>query len=369
MTSIAVVVPAHNEERTLPDVLEGLVRQERDGLALDVVVVNDGSKDATGEIAERYAREHAWIRVLHNSPNRGLARSLRRGIEDAKGDVVITLHADIVPHRSDWLKRVAAEFRDPRVGAVGSNVHAKVDGLPFIDRFFLESPPRPMLGNKSDAYSRAVLEKLGGFDASFRVAGEDVDLGQRIREAGFEVRFPDGLDVDHLMGWHQMGFKKHLKKEVQYAEVQPRLYRRHGYMTTAVYGVTLPLVALNLLALPAQAAAAPALWAVNAAALALMVWWSRRDRLRLATAFALAYVALGAAAALALGRDVAAAPGTVFLLGALLAFLAWNVARALVKARRMREPLVALAAVPLFFLQDAARGVGFLKGARGFLRG
>lgn len=368
MTRIAVVIPAHNEERTLPDVLDGLVRQEKDGLELDVVVVNDCSRDRTSEIAHAYAAKHAWLRALDNESNLGLSKTLARGIRETSGDIVVTMHADIVPHRDDWFKRMADAFADPRVGAVGCVTHARIAGLPFIDRFFLESPPRPMLGNKSDAYRRSVLDELGGFDTTFRVAGEDVDLGARIRAAGYETVFPDGMDVDHLMGWHQMGFRKHLKKEVQYAEVQPRLYKRHGYMTTAVHGLTLALIALTVLTLPVERMLAGPVLAASLGILALMVWLSRKDRAVEAAAFAGAYAFLGAAAALALGLEPAARPATTLLIGITLTWAAWNGARALVKARRMREPAVALAGPFLFVAQDVYRALGFWKGVRGFVR-
>ncbi len=367
MPSIAVVIPAHNEERTLPAVLDGLARQERAGPALDVVVVSDASRDRTEAIAREFAARHPWVRVLVNEHNLGLAGTLRRGIAETKGEVVVTMHADIVPHHDDWLARIGREFEDPKVGAVGSLIHSKVAGLPLVDRFFLEAPPRVMLGNKSDAYRRDLLDRLGGFDASFRVAGEDVDLDHRIREAGFDVRFPNGLDVDHLMGWHQMGLRKHVKKEVQYAEVQPRLYRRHGYMTTALYGITLPLLALNAIALLAERSIAPALWAVNGALLALALFLDRKHRLLQTGLFATGYLALGAIATSALGRDVARAPSTAVLLGVAIAFALWNAARTVTKTARLRDPLVPLLAFPLFVLQDVARGWGFLKGARGFL--
>lgn len=369
MKSIAIVIPAHNEERTLGDVLEGLVRQDRDGLALDVVVVNDGSRDRTPAIAAEYASRHGWIRLLTNEKNLGLSGSLKRGIAETKGDVVITLHADIVPHRADWLKRVAREFEDPKVGAVGCTIHSKVAGLGFIDAFFLEAPPRPMLGNKSDAYSRAVLEELGGFDTSFRVAGEDVDLGSRIAQAGYEVRYADGLDVDHLMGWHQMGFKKHLKKEVQYAEVQPRLYRRHGYMTTAIHAATLALLVVNGALLAVESRLPTTIAALNASLLLLALVLARKHRLAETAAFAAAYFALGAAASAALGFSIGERPATAMLLGVAGTQILWGLARSATKARRLRDARVLAFGLPLFLVQDLVRGWGALKGARGFFRG
>lgn len=366
--TISLVIPAHNEERTLPQVLEALAKQNRDDLEVEAVVVNDASTDQTHAVAAAHAARHPWIRVLDNPQNLGLSATLARGIRETRGNIVVTLHADIVPRGPDWLQTLTTALADPRVAAAGSTVHARIDGLSFVDRFFLESPPLPMLGNKADAYRRRVFEELGGFDTTFRVAGEDVDLSMRIQRAGYEVRFPAGADVDHVMGSHQVGLRKHLAKEIQYAENEPRLWRRYGYTTNGLYGASLLLVAINLALLPVQERFAMPLWITNGTLLGLALALDFRWKRKFSGPAILAYFGLGLGVARVLAVPILASPATVFLCGVAASTLAWDLARGLAKAIRLRDPRMLLVAVPFFSLQDLFRSLGFLKGLGGFLR-
>jgi len=82
--SISVVIPAYNESKTIGGIVEQSLRYVD-----EVVVVDDGSTDGTGEIAGELGAI-----VLRNEPNRGVLASLRRGLRSAHGDIVVTLDAD-----------------------------------------------------------------------------------------------------------------------------------------------------------------------------------------------------------------------------------------------------------------------------------
>lgn len=82
--SLTITFPCYNEEANVERVTRQAVEVGR-ALAddLEVVVVNDGSKDRTGEIAERLAAELPEVRVVHNNPNRGYGGALARGFKEA----------------------------------------------------------------------------------------------------------------------------------------------------------------------------------------------------------------------------------------------------------------------------------------------
>jgi dolichol-phosphate mannosyltransferase len=94
-----VVLPAYNEEEALPLLLDSLIEhltEERKDFS--IVVVNDGSKDKTGEVAEGYAKKGPVI-AIHNDGNRGLAETMRRGLMEAVArasakDIIVTMDAD-----------------------------------------------------------------------------------------------------------------------------------------------------------------------------------------------------------------------------------------------------------------------------------
>jgi glycosyltransferase involved in cell wall biosynthesis len=93
--SISVVLPAHNEEavveQTLTRCLEVLAGMASD---YEVILVDDGSRDRTGEIADAIAARDPHLRVVHNRPNRGYGGALRAGFEAASKQYTFFMDSD-----------------------------------------------------------------------------------------------------------------------------------------------------------------------------------------------------------------------------------------------------------------------------------
>ena len=87
---VSFIVPAYNEEATLEEVLE---RVHALALEKQVIVVDDGSTDATGEIAARWRDERGV--VLVSQPNRGKGAAVRAGIPHVEGEIVVVQDADL----------------------------------------------------------------------------------------------------------------------------------------------------------------------------------------------------------------------------------------------------------------------------------
>lgn len=94
LPSLTIAIPAYNEEENIEwvvkDTLKDLPKYFED---YEIVVVDDGSRDRTGEIADRLARENAYMRVIHQ-PNGGYSKAMSTGILNAKKDFVAYLPAD-----------------------------------------------------------------------------------------------------------------------------------------------------------------------------------------------------------------------------------------------------------------------------------
>jgi glycosyltransferase involved in cell wall biosynthesis len=88
---LSIVVPAYNEEATLGAVVQKLLRLPN---LLEVIVVDDGSKDRTAEIASQLAGQHSQIRLLRQDRNRGKTQAVITGIAATRGDVVVIQDAD-----------------------------------------------------------------------------------------------------------------------------------------------------------------------------------------------------------------------------------------------------------------------------------
>lgn len=90
---LSVIMPAYNEEKTLQRVVE-LVLEKVPHL-LELVIVNDGSRDRTAEIAEGLACRHSQVRVIHQPRNMGKTAALVTGFAASRGEIVIVQDADL----------------------------------------------------------------------------------------------------------------------------------------------------------------------------------------------------------------------------------------------------------------------------------
>jgi len=92
----SIVVPAYNESARLGASLEKILSYvARQGWSVEIIVVNDGSTDDTAEIARRLAQQNPALRLIENPGNRGKGYSVRNGMVQARGQVVIFSDADL----------------------------------------------------------------------------------------------------------------------------------------------------------------------------------------------------------------------------------------------------------------------------------
>jgi glycosyltransferase involved in cell wall biosynthesis len=95
---VSVIVPIYNEESTLAQVVEELIAL---GLRTEILLVNDGSTDASPAVMARLAERHPEVRALHQPSNRGKGAAVRRGIDESAGDIVLIQDADLEYSPSD----------------------------------------------------------------------------------------------------------------------------------------------------------------------------------------------------------------------------------------------------------------------------
>ena len=121
---ISVVIAAYNEGKVIANTLRSLLNTEYRG-ELEVVVVDDGSRDQTAAEAQRVADVDPRVRLLQQ-PNRGKARALQRALSAARHGIIVFIDADTQCQR-DTLPRLVEPFANKAVGAVSG--HAKVGNL------------------------------------------------------------------------------------------------------------------------------------------------------------------------------------------------------------------------------------------------
>ncbi len=221
---ITAVVCAFNAESTIRECLDGLMRVDYPNY--DVVVVNDGSTDATGAIAGEYP-----VRLI-TTPNRGLSNARNTGLEAATGDIVAYIDSDAFPD-PHWLKYLAAEFMSSdRAGIGGPNVAPP--NLGIVAECFDNAPGGPahvLLDDREAehipgcnmAFRRDNLAAIGGFDPSLRIAGDDVDVCWRLQERGWTLGFSPAALV-----WHhrRTTLRSYWKQQRGYGRAEALLERK-----------------------------------------------------------------------------------------------------------------------------------------------
>jgi len=163
---ISVIIPAYNEESTIHKTLEDLMVRHQ---AEEVIVVDGGSTDNTVALAKE------WTKVIRSQ--KGRARQMNRGAEEATGDIFLFLHADTkLPEQGLVRIRRAIEG-----GAKGGRFRMRFDHRDWLLRFY-ESYTRFHVfsyGDQGFFVTRELFQKLGGFNES--VPFEDIDFYKRLR--------------------------------------------------------------------------------------------------------------------------------------------------------------------------------------------
>ncbi len=195
--AVTVLIPAFNEEKVIVTTIERILASAY--RELEVLVIDDGSKDYTAYIVRSHFRDDARVRVI-SIANGGKANALNVGLAQATGEVVVALDAD-TQFNADTISRLVRWFDDPKVGAVAGN--AKVgnrinmitrwQALEYIVAQNLERRALSALDTLTvvpgavGAWRRQALTELGGFPAD--TLAEDQDLTIAIQVAGYRVLF------------------------------------------------------------------------------------------------------------------------------------------------------------------------------------
>ena len=197
---VSVVICAYNAERTMRACLESL--RKIDYPNFEVVIVDDGSRDRTAEIAMDFP-EFRLIR----QPNKGLSVARNVGMQAARGDLVAYTDSDCVvdPH---WLTLLARAMGEGRFDGCGGPNYAPHEDQ-WVAACVAASPGAPChvltaddraehLAGCNMVFRKTALLAIGGFDPQFTSAGDDVDICWRMLDAGFSLGFCPAAFVWHF---------------------------------------------------------------------------------------------------------------------------------------------------------------------------
>lgn len=206
----SVVIPAFDEVFLTRLCLLSLERADLCGA--EVVVVDNGSSDATPRMLEEWEAAGPRRIAVRSEENLGFARGCNLGASKASGDVIVFLNNDTFV-MSDWLPRLLAPFADPSVWITGSRLLYPNGRLQFGGVAFTEGGPGHVFAGLPGDFPPAlqereyqavtgaalairhhVFDRFGGFDTAYFNSYEDGDLCLKVREAGGRVLYvPDSV--------------------------------------------------------------------------------------------------------------------------------------------------------------------------------
>ncbi len=200
LPDVAVIVPAYNEEKVIVQTVASLLASAYRG-KLEILVVDDGSRDKTHECARRAFDGEPRIRIFQ-TPNRGKPAALNFGLRHTSAPIVVTLDADTI-FRTDTIGKLVRHFADGRVGAVAGNAKVgnrvnlltKWQALEYVTSQNLDRRAFNLLNcitvvpGAVGAWKRELVRELGGFNPT--TLAEDADLTIAIGKAGYKVVYDE----------------------------------------------------------------------------------------------------------------------------------------------------------------------------------
>lgn len=187
---VSVVIPCYNQARFLGEAIQSVLCQGYPDL--EIIVVDDGSKDSTEGVASAYAKEDPRVRLTRQE-NRGLAAARNRGLSEAEGEYVVFLDSDdrlVLDALEVGVRELEAHPGCAFVSGICRKITADGSVVPGWEQFRVRDDPYLELLRSCPVYvpavmyRRSVFDAVGDFDTSYRAA-EDYDLYYRILE-----RFP-----------------------------------------------------------------------------------------------------------------------------------------------------------------------------------
>jgi GT2 family glycosyltransferase len=204
---ISVIIPVHNGGASFRQCLASLAAATP--APAEIIVVADGDTEGSGQRAEEIGAN-----VLRTPEAGGPARARNLGAREAEGDILFFVDADVtVPVNA--IAQIAEVFRsDPELAAlIGS-----YDDMPAAHNFLSQyknlfhhyvhqtgNTEASTFWGACGAIRRKCFLELGGFDESYRRPSiEDIELGYRLKQAGYRIRLCKELQVKHLKRWNVM---------------------------------------------------------------------------------------------------------------------------------------------------------------------
>lgn len=205
LPKVSILIPAHNEEVVIEDTLQAMIKLNYPKNKLEVIIINDNSRDKTGAIIEEYAYKYPFIKAVHTKPpdaGKGKSGALNYGLSFTTGEFIAVYDADNTPEPNAVRNLALGLCNDPKAGAmVGkfrvvnaqTNLLTKLINIETLTFQWLAQAGRwfwfkmTTIPGTNFAIRKSILMELGGWDE--KALSEDTELSIRVYNLGYYIRF------------------------------------------------------------------------------------------------------------------------------------------------------------------------------------
>ncbi len=197
LKSVSIIIPAYNEEKSIAKTIESALSLDYPAKMLEIIVVNDGSKDNTYNSAKKYESDKRVRVRVFSKENGGKGSALNYGIKKARGEIIVTMDADTFVEPSA-LSKMIEFFSEDRVMSVtpsmgiyqAKNIWQRIQQIEyymgvFLRKAFASTNAIHITPGAFSAYRKAFFDKYGGYDE--HNITEDLEIALRIQSHNYII--------------------------------------------------------------------------------------------------------------------------------------------------------------------------------------
>lgn len=221
---VSVILPAYNESNYIAECLESLVKQSYPRERFEIIVVDNGSKDETLEIAKTYADKA----LVLEEGNVGAVRNF--GVANAKGEILAFLDSDCRVE-TNWLSEGVQKLIAIPNSAIGGAPSHSNESSNWVQKYWILENANSR-GHQKDLIGicifirKITFNEVGGFNEQV-TSGEDTELSIALREAGCLIDIDPNLKIRHLdipdtiskfitrQAWHSENYFSDIRKTLK----------------------------------------------------------------------------------------------------------------------------------------------------------
>jgi glycosyltransferase involved in cell wall biosynthesis len=185
---VSIVLPCYNEEAIIQNNITAIIsylENKKEKYRWEIVVINDGSKDQTGKIADEFAEKDHHTRVIHHPTNLNLGNALKTGFKNSKGDIIVVMDIDL-SYSTDHIEKMVDKLVETNSDIVIASPYmpgGKVIDVPFTRKIMSRWVNRFMriaAQDKYHTYTGMVRAYRKDFIQSVNLKSKDYEINPEI---------------------------------------------------------------------------------------------------------------------------------------------------------------------------------------------